>query len=321
MQQASSAPNRPRRSGRNWRGDLLLTTGVTVLCAVLLVDTPLNPLFWLGGLGNGLDPSVYGIQARDAQKERFLARIPPDAPTAASTFIAAHLTNRATLYLLRYPDEANGPERLPKLLPQVDYAVADSLFDFFLPIDGGYAGGLDGDRAAIGLLLQDPNFGLINTSDGLLLFQRNAGAASLKNEIARQPDDQAPALARYGSAIELVRASAIQTEPGRLRMSFTWRLTGGFGNGQYVAVTRVRGQSERFVHLPSYALQPAWEWRAGQLFQETFEVEVPTDLAPGSYAIQTGWYDLSSPYAYATDQRSRMPNSDEVTVGSVTIQR
>src|SRR4029079_1358325 len=123
----------------------------------LLVDTPLNPLFWIGLPGQGRDPSAYGILPRDAVKDRFLEAVPPGVPLAASNQLAPHLANRSTLYLLRYPDESEGPRRLAQNLARVGYALADALFDLYLPAEGGYGGGLDGDHAAIGLLLHDPH--------------------------------------------------------------------------------------------------------------------------------------------------------------------
>jgi uncharacterized membrane protein len=303
IQRAQAAPR--KRGGRTWRGDLGLTAGIVLLCSALLVDIPLNPLFWFRLPGSGLDHAMYGVTARDALKDEFLAHVPTDAPTAASNFLAPHLVQRSTLYLTRYPDEARGPERLPILLPQVDVVVADALFDFFLPIDGGYAGGIDGDRDAIALMLRNPQFGLAQTRDGLLLFTRVSAGKGLQNIITTQPDDGRPALERVGEAIELVDMAAEPVIGQRMRLSYTWRITGGFGNQRYVAVTQIAETSGmRFVHLPSYALMPAWQWQPGRLYTETFEIDLPAEIKPIQLALRTGWYDLASPYAYLTDTRS-----------------
>jgi uncharacterized membrane protein len=305
-----------RRGGRSWRGDLGLTVGVTLLCAALLVDIPLNPLFWLRIPGSGLDPAMYGVTERDEAKPQLLARIPAGAPTIASNFLAPHLANRSTLYLLRYPDESAGPRRLPSLLPQAEYAVADALFDFFLPIDGGYAGGIDGDREAIALLLSDPAFGLIGMQDGLLLFQR--GAAGMQNQISARPDDGAPAIQVFGDAVELVSATAEVTAPGRAQLRYVWRLRKGFGERRYVAISQLSGVPEaRFVHLPGYALSPSWEWQAGTLVEERFEIELPPDLQPAGVPLLTGWYDLASPFAYRSDPRSLLPGSQQVETATL----
>jgi hypothetical protein len=122
--------------------------------------------------------------------------------------------------------------------------------------------------------------------------------------------------------VALVRHSIAQTGPHRLRASFTWRLTGDFGQaGRFVAVSRLDGlDNARIVHLPSYALLPAWEWQPGQLVVETFDIELPPETAPGRYNWQLGWYNSGLPSSYATDMRSHLPGSSEVTVDAVVIQ-
>jgi hypothetical protein len=291
-----------------------------VLFTVLLVDTPLNPLFWLHLPGQGLDQSVYGITARDGVKDRFLAALPPRVPLAASTFLAAHLANRSTLYLVRYPDEPRAG-RLPGVLPQVDLALADALFDYYVPITGGYGGGLDYDRDAIGLLLRDHSFGLVAARDGLLLFQRDAPSDQvLTNTLALLPDDAAPAEQTFGGRVALVRHSISQIGPRRLRASFTWRSIASFGQARFVAVSRLDGVANaRIVHVPSYALRPAWEWQPGELVEETFDVELPAEVAPGSYTWRIGWYNVELPASYATDARSLLAGSQEVALETVTI--
>ncbi len=311
-----------RRRGRSWRGDLGLTLAIVLIFTALLVDTPLNPLFWVGLPGQGRDPSAYGILPRDTVKDRFLEIVPPGVPLAASNQLGPHLANRETLYLLRYPDEPEGPGRLPRSLTQVDYAVADALFDLYLPVDGGYGGGLDGDRAAIGILLRDPDFGLVAERDGLLLFQRGAPPDRvLSNTLALRSDDGAPAEQTFGAQVALVRHTIAQTGPRRLRASFTWRLTGDFSQiGRFVAVSWLEGVPDaRIVHLPAYALLPSWEWRPGQLIQETFDVELPAEVAPGRYTWRLGWHNIGLPASYATDVRSRLPGSQEVAIDSVAI--
>jgi uncharacterized membrane protein len=299
--QAQSLPR--KRGGRSWSGDLRLCSAIVVICSALLVNIPLNPLFWLGIPGYGFDHTSYGTTSRDALKEPFLAQIPADAPVMVSNFLAPHAVNRPVVYLTRYPDEASGPERLPNLLPQVDYVVADALFDFYLPIDGGYAGGVDGDREAITLLLNNSQFGLAQTNDGLLLFSRAQAGKGLQQQIEQIPDDGRPAQQTYGDRIELVASSSEQIGPQRVRLSFTWRLKHGFAERRYVAVTHVQ-EELRYVHLPSFALLPAWQWQPGVLYIETFEIDLPPAINPTQLNLRTDWYDIASPYAFLTDSRS-----------------
>lgn len=306
----------PRRRGRSWRGDLGFTVVVTAIFSALLVNTPLNPLFWAGVPGYGFDRSIYGVTLRDARLAAFLAtRTPSDAPLAASTFVATHLVNRETVYLVRYPFEAR-PERLPNLLPQVQYALPDALFDWYLQLGDGYGGGLDYDREAIALLLRDPSFALVDMEDGLLLFERDADPArALDNRLSVVPDDGAAALQSFGP-FDLVRANVEVIGERRLRASFVWRVREALPQGmQYIAVSRLEGApGARFAHLPGYALYPAWEWQAGDVVEETFDVLVPPDTPPGDYAWRVGWYDVRHPDAALTNERSRMAGTAEYVV-------
>ncbi|NWG21500.1 MAG: DUF2079 domain-containing protein [Chloroflexi bacterium] len=314
-----SAPG--RRPGRTWQGDLGVTAGIVAIFSALLVNAPLNPLFWLGVPGYGFDRSVYGVTPRDGRLAAFVAaRVPDGAPLAASTFVATHLVNREIVYLVRYPFEPRAG-RLPDLLPQVQFALPDALFDWYLQLDDGYGGGIDYDRDAIAVLLRNPAFGLVDMDDGLLVFARNAAPErALMNRLMVVSDDGAPALRQFGQ-LDLVRATIEAIDGRRLRATFVWRLREPFKPGErYVAVSRLDGvPGARFVHLPGYAMRPVWEWRAGDAVEETFEVVVPTETSPGRYVWRTGWYDVSHPDAALTDARSRMAGTDDVPVGEVEM--
>ncbi|MFQ3682947.1 DUF2079 domain-containing protein [Roseiflexus sp.] len=310
-----------RRRGRSWRGDLGFTVAVTAIFSALLVNTPLNPLFWLGGPGYGFDRSIYGITPRDVRLAAFLAtRAPPGAPVAASTFIATHLVNRETVYLVRYPFEARA-ERLPDLLPQVQYALPDALFDWYLQLDDGYGGGVDYDQDAIAILLRDPSFALVDMDDGVLLFERDADPERiLVNRLSLIPDNGAPARQQFGP-FDLVDARVEVIGDRRLRATFVWRVREALPPGtRYIPVSRLDGVAgARFVHLPGYALKPAWEWQTGDVVEETFDVIVPPDALPGQYAWRVGWYDARHPDAALTDERSRMAGTGEYVVTLVEV--
>lgn len=305
------------RTKRRWQGDLGFTAVIVAMCGILLSNIPLNPFFWQNTALRGFHNTSYGVTPRDRLKDQLLSTIPSRAPVVASVLMASHLANRETLYALRYPTESEGPKLLPKLLPQVDYAVGDAIFDFYVPLGESYSGGVDGDRAALAIVLADPAFQLSNMRDGLLLFQRNAPSDQvLKNSIASLPDTQKPAMAQVGNALDLVEAEVTNLGSGRAALRFVWRVREGFGKGRYMAVSRLDGvEAARFVHLPSYAMRPAWEWKPGEVIEERFDIALPTDLAPGSYRLLTGWYDITSPYAEQSDTRSRFPGSEEIQVG------
>lgn len=297
------------------RAELAMTVAITALVSLALVDTPLNPQFWMGRPNTGLDPAKYGVTSRDAVKTRLLGEeLPPAAPVAASLHLAPHLADRETLYLIRY--EVNQQTRaLPELLPEVSYAVADALYDFRVALpDGGVDGGPASERAEIGLLLGEPSFGLVAARDGLLLFQRDPPAgAALAQEVATAPDDGRAALARLGP-FELIAARVDPLEGRRFRATFEWRAAPGGPPPPAVAVSALDGLADaRIVHLPSFALLPTERWRAGQIVRESFELELPADTPAGRYLWRVAWYDLAHSEAFATDERSRIGPQHAVT--------
>jgi uncharacterized membrane protein len=307
-----------RRVGRPWRGDLALTLAIVVLFQALLVDTPLNPLFWVGIPGQGLDHSKYGQITRDSVKDEFLAQaVPPRAPLAASVYLAPHLTNRPTLYTVRYPDDPGG-ERFPNILPRVDYVLADALFDWRQSVGDGFVGGVTYDRAEIGQALRAPEFGLVAARDGLLLFARNAKSNEILEQSIERLESTAPVQLSESAVPELISASIEPLGERRFRAVFEWQTTAPIDQSEqsYVAVSSLDGVAPaagaRIVHLPTYALYPTEEWQAGERVRETFEVVFPANVVPGSYQWRTAWYNTAHPAAYATDERSLLPDSSTI---------
>ncbi len=311
------------RRGRNWRGDLGLTLAIVLLCNMLLVDTPASWSFWLAPPGSGLDPSRYGIVARDDVKNQFLAAyVPPQVPLAASAHLATHLVNRPTLYLVRYPDGA-GKEQFPVVLTKVDYVLADALFDVRFVEDGETINKINTELLQIEATLNQPNFGLIAARDGLLLFKRAAEPQQvLEQRVEQLPINARPGLREsFGDKIGLVRAELEQLGERRYRAMFEWYRDKQAPLAQtYVAISRWDGiEGARIVHLPTYVLYPTDRWQPWEIVRETFDVELPADIAPGVYPWRVGWYDVAHSEAYATDERSRLAGSQEVTLFSVEV--
>jgi hypothetical protein len=287
----------------------------------VIVDTPLSLRFWRGELGHGMDASQYGMTTRDRMKDRFLLNeVPASAPIAASSVLAPHLANRDTLYLVRYPGDPGG-QILPAILLRVEYVLADALFDYRLPSANGFDGGSPHELSEISLLLQEPDFGLVTVRDGLLLFQRGAsGDAALLQEVEVDSRTSAPPQASFG-AIELITSQITPISERWFRATFEWQTSGASEPmEQYFAVSQLEGvRDTRIVHLPTYALLPTTQWQPGQRVRETFDIELPADLAPGTYTWSVGWYDLWHSESYATDARSLLPGSQVVAVGEIVV--
>jgi uncharacterized membrane protein len=310
----------PAGSRRNWRNDLVFTAVVVVLVSALLVDTPLNPMFWLGAPGQGRDHAAYGRTERDALKDRWLAvHVPAEAPIAASMFLAPRLVERSTLYIVRYNDDPGG-ERLPSLLPQVEYVVADALFDWRQVGAGTIAGGAAYEQAEIGILLRDPQFALVQARDGLLLFARTTEPEPLPQSIAVVERSDLPAQPLDFGPVRLLGARVTPLGDRRFQAEFAWQRTNVELPGPIIAVSRLDGAANaRMPHLPSYTLLPPAEWAPGAIVLERFVVEVPPDVAPGRYTWRAGWYRLNHPEAHATDARSRVPGSAELPILTIDV--
>jgi hypothetical protein len=125
----------------------------------------------------------------------------------------------------------------------------------------------------------------------------------------------------FGHAIGLSSAQITPLGGRHFRATFTWLALGpSVAGGHEAAVSRLEGaESVRIVHLPTYALLPPAQWQPGQIVRETFDVELPGDIAPGRYTWRVGWYDLGRPDADATDARSRLPDSQEVVITTIEL--
>lgn len=320
--QAAAAAAPPGMSVRRWRADLLFTTLVVGLASALLVRQPLSPLFWLPGPAGGLDPSAYGLTARDRLKDAFLATYAPPraAPIAASMFLAPRLVDRETLYVVRYPDDPGG-ERLPTLLPQVDYVLADALFDWRVAEGATVLGGAAYERREIAQLLADPAFGLTAAEDGLLRFERNAPAsARLGQDVAIVPAHDLPEQTAYFGPIRLLGAEFAPLGGRRYQARFAWTATAPLpADRSLIPVSTLDGVEGRIVHLPTFALLPTVEWPVGAIIREEFDLELPADLPPGRYTWRVGWYDPAHPEAYATDERSQFMGVAPAAVGAIEL--
>ncbi|MBA3943969.1 MAG: DUF2079 domain-containing protein [Herpetosiphonaceae bacterium] len=308
---AAAVPARRRGQYMAWQASLLFCT--TLVFHVGLSDTPLAIPFWRGGPGSGLDPSGYRRTSRDGLKDRWLAAtVAPGRSIATSNFLAPHVADRSTLLLVRYPDEA-GAAQLAQHLDMIEAAYPDALFDFLTTSGSGYAGGVSYDHAAIRELLQAPQWGLIDARDGLLAFARNSPLQQLLPQTLRTVVDTAPEQARFADQIGLVQANITGAGAGRWHAIFRWRMLGTAPSGLSFPVSRLDGVGNaRIVHLPMMILRSA-HWQTNQVLEEQFDLRLPPDLPPGRYTWRVGWYDGTSPFAAATDTRSRIGNEVRIT--------
>lgn len=304
----------PPRRHRRYLAQLAgLVFATTLVFHIGLSDTPLSIPFWVGAPGNGLDQSGYRRSGRDALKDRWIgSNVPAQTAIATSNFLAPHLANRGTLMLVRYPDEADAG-RLFQHLDKIEAAYPDALFDFLAGGGSGYVGGVNYDHAAIRKLLTAPQWGLVAAQDGLLAFVHNPSPAQVLPQTLRAVIDSTPEQAHFGDQVALVGAQVTPAGSGRWHATFRWRALGHVVGPWGFPISRLAGvPNARIVHLPVMLLRPA-AWGAGQVLEEQFDLTLPQDVPAGSYAWQIGWYDGTSPFAAATDDRSRIGNEVEIT--------
>jgi len=288
-----------------WPVVLAVALGLTLALSATFVDVPYNRRFWQSEESVRPNEMTYKITDRDRTKDRWLATyVPPEVSLAASVTLAPHVANRQILFT-SYNLEGN--------LSLVDYAAFDALFDHVAFLGGdSFAGGVLQDVPALRQFLDDPHFGVVSSHDGLVFVARgeHVGAPLLQSvEVAKgdSAGNSIPEVA-FDDAIGLVESELRWVGAQRIRLRFDWvPLRSLAGRPALVAVSEFEDtEGSRYVHLPTHVLFPTSAWAEGDLVRESFEIELPAEMPSGVYQLVTAWYDAGHPYAYATDERSRV---------------
>ncbi|NJM06168.1 DUF2079 domain-containing protein [Candidatus Gracilibacteria bacterium] len=227
---------------------------------------------------------------RDKLRDAWLRTVPPEVPVAASLFLTPRLLQRETIFLARFPAFIAVPEgHEERNLAQVQYVVADALFDYRLD-QWGF------ELPLIERLLQNSDFDLIEQRDGLLLFAREALHHRALPQQARMLDRSSEIVqTSFDGQIGLLESSVERIAGRRYRARFVWTaLHDQQQKPRLLAVSQLDGVAlSRIVHLPTLGLLPTTQWSQGTVVEERFEFEVAAELAPGSYPLVVAWYDSS----------------------------
>lgn len=300
----------------SWRLSLGFALVVTLCINVFAVDTPFSPSFWqhteLGNNGK-LDTRRT---TRDALKDDWLSSYVNDGvPLAISTFMAPHVPNRHILYGADNLFEEN--------IDTVEVALYDALFDkVVIRGNNEFIGGALYDDEKIKLLLENKGFILVNMRDGLLLFEKDSIQRELQNyaTVTKVLPDTDETQVDFDDLIRLLSVSVSKIEEQYYQLNFTWTALENLEDrSRLFAVSTIKGIGDaRFVHLPSLVMYPTNSWIRGQIITETFDIILPDDLPMGTYKLVTGWYDSANPFAFKTDDRSRVGN--EVIVAEIVVE-
>ncbi len=206
-----------------------------------------------------------------------------------------------------------------EILPDVEFAVVDSLHDYALGTPEEITeGGVATEHPIVAQLMTNPDFHLLNTLDGLLLFGKEGTplAQTIEIQAATEP---LSALAEFGDSIALIDAQITPLDNYQYRFTYTWQALSELnGSSPLIAVSQLENVPHaRIVHLPTLALTPTTTWEPNHLITESFEITLPDHVSPGKYSLTVGWYDTSSLFATQTDERSQL--GDEYQVGSISI--
>jgi hypothetical protein len=212
----------------------------------------------------------------------------------------------------QYPDGENAD--IERILDRTSLALSGILPD--TPI-GNYSQSLSNNRYYAERLMKDDRFGLTAAWDGLLLF-RKQNTDNLQQHAEPICERAVDPLAVFEDSIALVDFH-MKAEDRRLQLQFDWIALSHLNDEPAkLAISRLEDVNvSRIVHLPSYILWPTTHWVPGCGVRESFWVDVPDSVAPGTYNLMVGWYDTLDPQAYATDDRSRI--GQEIVLAEFTI--
>ncbi len=287
-QQENSSKGRKR--GRTWKGDIVFTLLLTLTMNIAFVTSPLSPLFYLGGW------TEYEITSRDRVKEQWLREnLLGEVPVAANTLLAPHISNREVLYT-----QYHFADQMEEIFSHIDIFITDAFFEHSLGSD------IELEKPAIEFALRNPDFGLTDSLDALLLFQR--GEKGLYQNIEVSSSNTHPFLTTFSEKIGLNSAKITSLGNGLFHMRCEWIAIKSMQNESfYFAISRVVGlENSRILHLPSYSLFPTTDWPVGQIIIEEFEFQLPEDLPSGEYPIMVGWYDSAQDFDARLDEHNRI---------------
>jgi hypothetical protein len=201
------------------------------------------------------------------------------------------------------------------------YKAAPSAADLVAGTDKAWvvasppAAGQSGDAAArvqqtlngLGRWLLVYDFG---KGEQLRLFSARGGVTPL------------PPVARLSSGANLIGYRLEVPERGKLLVTLYWWAT-GVPTQNYTVFTQVLDRESKLVaghdSVPVNGTAPTYTWLAGRVYADPHLIELPPGLAPGTYHVVAGMYDLNLTRLTATGQDVAPFPDSAVPLGDVVL--
>jgi len=265
---------------------LIGTVVITVVLNILLVQTPLSPLFYFSPYLGSNELPINSRDYRDEIKDHISDNLIPDSvPVLADLFIGTHLSNRAEIYSTYYTDLVgeNSYDYLPdltRIIDRVEYVVIDVFSVYF-------------SNQISGEILHDNDLSVVFSEDGLIVFSKdkNLGDAWISEYdiVKNEEDGESKPL-----GVINVNATEFGGEEGALyQMSYEMIVSPNnpVNKNSVLVTTAVNNNNIQIIHTP--ALFGVWnkDWVAGYTYKEVFYFVIPEIVERGTYLLQTAWYD------------------------------
>jgi hypothetical protein len=131
---------------------------------------------------------------------------------------------------------------------------------------------------------------------------------------------------KLGELIRLgrVRLSAETLAPGdTLTVVLVWESDGQVERSYKVFCHVVSGDGELVAQqdgVPLYGVRPTSSWRAGEVIEDSYEILLGDDLAPGEYELAVGMYDAETMERLAVhDASGERLADDRILLGSLDL--
>lgn len=132
--------------------------------------------------------------------------------------------------------------------------------------------------------------------------------------------------ANYADTIALLEvdvSDATLEAGGRLGVTLTWQALAPISEDYTVFVQVVDAQDQIVGQVDSWPLHgtyPTSQWRAGEVVQDGYQIQLPGELEPGRYRLLVGWYLLATQQRLPVVDESGAAVDDRVVIPGLTVQ-